>query len=295
MKPKTSSRSIDLNMLARKAGVSELASIGSVVTRVMQIIRNPNSSVGDLKELIEIDPPLSAKVLRRSNSAYYGLKRAISSIQESIVFLGFNALKELALNLKIGKLFENDIAIGMYSRKILWKHSLAVALCAKYIYRREFREHGEDIYSAGLLHDIGIIVEEQFLPTQFKEIISKTETELKELESVEKEFLGFTHSDIGEKITIAWNMPEDLIKCIAYHHAPLRVPPEYIRGTYVIFISDYICNKNGLGFEPVLENDEKLYVDFLARLNLSEDSIELILCDVQDELAEMEKNGELYP
>jgi len=286
---------LSLENLVRKAGQSELASIGSVVNRIMQLIRNPNSSALELKALIEIDPPLCAKILRRANSAYYGLKRRVSAIQEAIVMIGFNNIREMTLSLKVGKLFEDEKEIGSYSRKKLWKHSLAVALCGKNIYRKEFREHGDDIYSAALLHDIGIMAEEQFMPEFFQELMLETAESKSLFIEREKALAGYDHTDVGRDLTLSWKLPEEMTKAIAFHHRPLGVNPDFAKLTMTISIAEHICNINGLGFEGSSETQSENYLSCLSNLKLERDNVEIIFEDVQTELERMENAGELYP
>lgn len=286
---------LSLEHLVRKAGQSELSSIGSVVNRIMQLIRNPNSSAVELKGLIEIDPPLCAKILRRANSAYYGLKRRVSAIQEAIVMIGFNNIREMTLSMKIGKLFEDDREIGNYSRKKLWKHSLAVALCCKNIYRKEFREHGDDIYSTALLHDIGIMAEEQFMPEFFQEMMLKKVESQSLFIELEKSLSGYDHTDVGRDLVQSWKLPEEMTRAIAFHHRPLAVKPDFARLTMTIFIAEHICNINGFGFEGFSETQNENYINCLSNLKLENDNIEIIFEDVQMELEKMEQSGELYP
>lgn len=280
--------------LIAKASVSELATIGPVLSKIVEIIRDPDSSIADLKNLIDVDPPLSAKVLRRANSAYYGLRREVLSIQEAIVFLGFRTLREIALTLKAGKIFESGMETGTYSRKELWKHSLAIALCSKNIYRKEFRQHGDDIYSAALLHDIGIMVIEQFAPDIFEEIINTVETGGQAIEDVEKELLGYHHADIGMELAVRWNLPSEIVKAIGYHHSPLRALDEFSKPTMVIFVSDYICKTIGIGFRDSTAGKEELYLKCLERLDLVQENIEIIADEVMEDLKAMEESGDLY-
>ena len=98
-----------------------------------------------------------------------------------------DALKELALRQKVCEVFDGDSTIEGYSRNLLGKHSVAVALLGKMIYRREFGQKGENIYVAGLLHDIGIIALDQFCQDDFKPIIVKTKTKKKNQTKIEKE------------------------------------------------------------------------------------------------------------
>jgi len=280
--------------LIAKASVSELATIGPVLSRIVEIIREPDSSISDLKNLIDVDPPLSAKVLRSANSAYYGLRRAVLSIQEAIVFLGFRMLREIALTLKAGKIFESGMETGSYSRKELWKHSLSIALCAKNIYRKEFRQHGDDIYSAALLHDIGIMVIEQFAPETFTGIINTVEEGHLCIEDVEKQLLGYNHADIGMELAVRWNLPAEITKAIGFHHSPLRVPEEFAKPTMVIFVSDYICKTMEIGFHDSTASKEELYMKCLERLNLIPENIEIIADEVMEDLKTMEESGDLY-
>lgn len=291
---KTKDRPVKLTTLISKAGASELSSIGTVVSRIIKIIRDPDASISTLREQIEIDPPLSAKILRRANSAYYGIKRNITSIHEAIVIIGFNPMKELILSLKISKLFDGTSTVHNYSRKELWKHSLGVALSSKYIYRREFREHGESVYSAALLHDIGLMVEEQFAYPQFKQALKMADEDNISLYEAEKTVFGFTHPRIAGQLTQNWNFPEELVKPIEAHHKPAGLEDECGRLARVIFISDFLCCKNNIGYCEIKEGNEDEYQQYLEELNLNQDSLDIIIEDIQEELEEMEARGELY-
>ena len=160
-----------LNQIVRLVNESDISSIKNVVSGIIKIINNPNSTVSDLKHLIEIDAPLSSKVLKIANSAFYYRGRRVSDIKQAIIWIGYDSIKELALSQKVCNIFKKNPSVNGYSRAALWKHCIAVALFSKLVFRREFGERGDNIYAAGLLHDIGIIAEDQFfqqMPTRFK-------------------------------------------------------------------------------------------------------------------------------
>ena len=165
----------DLNRIVRLVDEGEggISSIKNITAGIIGIVNDPESSARDLKKLIELDPPLTAKILRVANSAYYAPKKKISDIGHAIVNIGFNTVKELALSQKVCEIFNQKERIGGYSRVFLWNHSISTALLGKMIYRKEFGKKGDNIYVAGLLHDIGIIVEDQFLHDDFKLILKK--------------------------------------------------------------------------------------------------------------------------
>jgi len=282
-----------LARLVNEAANSELASIGSIVFKIMEITKNPDSTATDLKETIEVDPPLSAKVLRRANSAQYGINRSVTSIQEAIVFMGFNAVKELALSLKVGNVFKDEKVVNGYSKKELWKHSLGVALCAKSIYRREYSEKGETVYSAGLLHDIGLIVEDQYARENFKEITRRVTTDEVSLVDAEKEIQGFDHCRIARDLTKSWKLPPELIAAVTYHHQPLRVDPIYAKEAYTLFIADYLCSKYNVGYVGQKDLNSDAFERCCTLMKLEPLALEIIIEDVIQELAEMEEREEL--
>ena len=124
---------IELSELVEEVNKSDISSIKQVIIQLIQIMNDPKAGAKDLQGIIEKDPPLSARLLKISNSAYYGFRRKISKILEAIVSIGFDAVKELALSQKVCELFNNSEAFEGFSRVALWEHSLAVALCGKYI------------------------------------------------------------------------------------------------------------------------------------------------------------------
>jgi len=292
MIPKSKSKA-QLKQLVQKAASSELASIGSIVFKITAITKNPDSTATDLKETIEVDPPLSAKVLRRANSAQYGISRSVTSIQEAIVFMGFNAVKELALSLKVSDVFKDETIVNGYSKKMLWKHSLAVAMCAKSIYRREYSEKGETIYSAGLLHDIGLIVEDQYAHENFELITGKVLNEEVSLVDAEKEVQGFDHCRIARDLTGSWKLPPDLVAAVTYHHQPLWVDPIYAKEAYTLFIADFLCSKYSVGYVGQADLDHDAFERCCTLMNLEPLALEIIIEDVIQELAVMEEREEL--
>ena len=129
----------------------------------------------------------------------------------------------------------------------MWRHSVAVALFSKMIFRREFGERGENIYIAGLLHDIGIIVEDQFLHEDFKKCLRELKEKNKNLPGAEKEVFNLTHSDIGKSITGNCNFPTDLVIAIGYHHNQLSVPDENLKIVMTLHVAECFFQYNGLG------------------------------------------------
>ena len=285
---------LTLEELVKVASESEVKSINSVVKKLLEIVNDPNSSALDLRREIEIDPPLSAKVLRRANSAYYGLKTAVGSIQNAIVLIGFNAIREMALNLKVGEYFSKGISSPIYTRKNLWEHSLAVALCAKNIYRWEWKLEGNEIYSYALLHDLGMLVEEQFLEKDFKsllDLLQKNKTSSPT--QLEKNMFGYTHSDIDKSLMEAWNFPAEMSKICSLHHDPFILDSSVSRALLTIHISEYLANHYKMGHDCFTSIDEKTFHLALKELKLSQDAMLFIAKETMKTLSKMKESGEL--
>jgi len=280
-----------LEKIVQMVNKSEMASVQNVVSGITKIINDPGSSAKDLKEIIQIDPPLTGKLLKLANSVYYSPRSEISEIQQAIIWVGYDALKELALRQKVCEVFDGDSDIEEYSRTLLWKHSVAVALLGKMIYRREFGKKGENIYVAGLMHDIGIIALDQFCQDDFRLILSKAKTEKKNQTKTEKEVLGFDHTEVGKAITDSWNLPQELVEVIGCHHNPDNIAREFVRPSLTLYVADYVCQQKRLGYGDAPIRDKELFRKCLKRLELSSYALDLIVEDVEQELLKMEEQG----
>jgi len=270
---------------------SDISSIRNVVSGIVRIINDPNSTAKDLKEMIQIDPPLTGRVLRVANSAYYASRKEISELQQAIIWIGYDALKEMALSQKVCEIFVKDASIESFSRALLWKHSVAVAILAKLIFRREFGERGENIYAAGLLHDVGIIVEDQFFQDEFKQILIKSENEKKNLIKAENEILGVMHTEIGKAITDNWNLPEELVVAIGCHHNPEKAPERFSRIISTLYIADFFCQERDIGYSDAPFQDEAVFKECLMKLDVQPHALDLIANDMEQELKKMEDEG----
>lgn len=291
MKP--NDEALDLDKLVAKVNRSDISSTSVIVNKILQVVRDQNASAMQLRDVMEVDPTLTAKVLKRANSAYYAVPKAISSVQQAIVFLGFSTIRELAMSMTVGSLFGGEATIGGYSRKKLWKHSLAVAMLCKDIYQKEFNDSGDDVYSIGLLHDFGVIVEEQFLKSGFKNAIAQTFEKRTNLHEEEKAVFGYDHCAISKKIMKLWNLPDEFSVASGFHHRPFAAPPDHAQATKTLFIADFMCQKYGIGMPAFTMLDEAAFAKCLEQLNLDAQAVELILEDVQEELQRLEDAGEL--
>lgn len=280
-----------LKPLLEKIENSEISSIKNVTQGIIRIINDPDSNAKDLKDIVEIDPPLTAKVLRTANSAYYFSRVHISDIEQAVIWIGFDKLKEIALSQKVCEIFQKKKTVRSYSRERLWKHSVATAILGKMIYRMEFGERGENIYVAGLLHDIGIITEDQFFWDEFKMVLERVAVGRTTFLEDERATWGYDHSDIGEAISENWQFPPQLCACIGAHHNPFEAPEEHRRMAATLFMSNFLCHEAKIGFFDKYTADRVTFDRCLDFLGMDKMSLDLIVDDMKVEIQKMEAQG----
>lgn len=279
--------------LVDMVNISEISSIRQSVTSIIRVIQDPQATVKELKSVIILDPPLAAQVLKTANSAYYSrtYKQTFVDIEQAIIWLGSDAIKELALNQKVCEIFDKADGFQEFSRKSLWRHSIAVAQMAKSIYRKEFGLRGENAYVAGLLHDIGIIAEDQFLSEDFKEVIALSCQQFVHISQAEQQMFGYEHGDVGAAICFSWSLPAELIAVIGNHNTPRNIEAPFARLAATLYIADYYCQNNGFNFGVVPKNDVHLFNECLLIAELNAYALELIFRNVKEELNHMTNHG----
>ncbi len=280
-----------MQKIIQQVNESDMASMGNIVSGIFQLLNNPNSTINELKEIIIVDPPLAAKILKLANSAYYGSSVPIDEIDKALIWIGFDAVAELALNQKSLEMSDSQEIIGSYSSGLLWKHNVSVALFVKFLYRREFGERGESAYLAGLLHNIGTIAIDQFSHDEFTQILIESEASNRDQNIVEKEILGFDHAELGKAIVESWNLSSEIAQAIGFHHNLSNVSEDYSKMTTAIYLANYYVFKKNFGYSDSVHQAEKSFLQAVERLNIPPLSFKLIGKDVESELNKMKESG----
>ncbi|MCP5051146.1 MAG: HDOD domain-containing protein [bacterium] len=283
----------NIQHLVDKVNLSEISSIRHSISSIVRVINDPRSTVKELKETIQLDPPLAARVLRTANSAYYSRSgnRTFTEIEQAIIWMGSATIRELALNQKVCEIFDEEEGPENYSRKALWRHSIAVATLAKSIFRKEFGLRGENAYAAGLLHDIGIIAEAQFLPAEFNSIIQYSRANTTDIALAEQEILGYDHAEVGAAICKSWGLPDELVAAIGGHYNPGKSNVKFSRIASTIYISNYFCKENGFGFGFAHVKDPQMFRECLDIMEVKPHALDIIFKSVKKDLNKMKEKG----
>jgi putative nucleotidyltransferase with HDIG domain len=225
----------------RAEAIRELSTLPSVILRILEVMNNPMADARDVeKEIIE-DPIITSKVLKMSNSPFYGTDRNISNISQAVVLMGFTEVQNIALSVSIFSRFL--MPTKMFDRRQFWEHCYATGVTAEALQRR-VNAHTNDGFVAGLLHDIGRIVLDQYFPDEFEEVMAVADNQRISLFEAERKVLGVTHGDIGFWVTEKWNLPTMLTDSILFHHTPFSCRESYVL-TSIIHVADIISKAFG--------------------------------------------------
>ncbi len=207
------------------AGAGELAALPQVVMRVLDLTASPGATAADLERALASDPVLAAKIMALANSAYYGLPRRLTSLREAVVFLGFKAIRSLALAITAFAGFLGKSDAASLARRAVWHHSLRAAACARTLVpllpapaREGFGV--EDAFTGALLHDIGKMALDRSQHALFVSLTQMAHKHSARFHEVEAGVLPFGHALIGAQLAGQWNLPPALCEAIAFHHAP---------------------------------------------------------------------------
>jgi putative nucleotidyltransferase with HDIG domain len=231
----------------RKLGtaVERMPAFPQSVQKILDLTRDINCLPKDLVVVIEKDPVMTMKILKVINSAYYSLPAKITSVNQSVVYLGLNTIKNLALSIAAVGMLPRFNTSGFDIQRYLL-HSLTTAAVARQVavqFARGQLDPG-DAYIAGLLHDFGKAVYAQFMSHEFHEALAVSKEKQIPLHLAEQEMIGADHALVGSMLATKWQFPEHLVACIRDHHNPEAEPTPLMD---CVRVADQICRKLSFG------------------------------------------------
>jgi len=257
--------------------LGELPTLPHVVQKLASTIGRANVSAEDIGLLIEKDQVLSAKVLRLANSPFYGFPARIASVGHAVVVLGLNVVKGLTL---CATAFDIMKDAGMDQ---LWRHSLGVAITAQVIGTRLAVKNPEEVFVAGLLHDIGKVVLYVKWPDVGHRIQTAHRSNHRPMMDVERELLDLTHADVGAWLAQAWHLPTALREPIQFHHTPMAAQEATLQ-TAIVHVADILVKGLGCG-NPGDDQVPPLSSQAWNLVGLDEAALDACLAKASDEFA----------
>lgn len=262
--------------------ISHIATLPEVTMRIIQLVEDPDSTAQDLNKVITNDPALGARILKVVNSAFYGLPGQIGSINRAIVLLGLNAVKNIAIAASLAKLFRGGRICPQFDARELWTFSISSATATRLLADRVGLGLPDEAFLAGLIHDLGIMVEVQAARPKFAEVMQKLDdTEGATLRQVETEVFGADHEQFGAGLCKLWKFPQSFAYVTGFHHRPSELPENHRTLATLVHIAEIICAQQKLGFTRSVETLE-IDPGLMSEVGLTE----AYLKEVHDKLPE---------
>ena len=224
------------------SAIESVRPIPQVILKILRTISDQNSASLTLANQIKSDQVLSAKVLRLCNSASVSLRSEVDSVEKAAQILGEKAILRLAL--ASGTEFFYTQCKEGYSlcKGGLYYHSLATAVLAEDLARQTKLATPDTAYSAGLLHDIGKVVLDQFVAPLSLFFYRRTQVEGADLCRVETEQFGVSHPEMGERLAKNWSLPIHLVDTIRHHHQPEQATVDS-HLTHLVYLADLLSSR----------------------------------------------------
>lgn len=255
----------------------------------LEVFRATDSGVVSAQAVADIilrDQALTARILRLSNSAFYGSARKIMNVSEAVVVLGFRTIRSLSLVAASYPWMMREYQGYRLGPMQLWTHAYATATGAKVIAQHVGRIDEESAFVAGLLHDIGKTVLSLWMKDRLEAALHLCEVDSITFDDAERRLLGYDHAMVGGALAEEWSFPKELVEVITYHHRPAEA--QHNRLVDVVHIADYIAMVLGYG----LGGDSMAYrldSGSFDRLGMTNGDLPRLSGDIIDNCKQFEK------
>ncbi len=256
-----------MNILQRLSEIHELPTLPEVVLRIQAMVNSDEGDAKMLSRIIEQDPAVASKILKIANSSFYSSSQRITSITRAITRIGFNEVGHIALAISLIKKFSGKSDILDY--KQFWRHALTGAFLTSMVAKTSkvaFSDaERQALFLSGLLHDIGILIYDQFFHEEFERIIqyaySKNMTYLEAEQNVTP---SATHAALGAALLELWKTDFLVTSGVRFHHTPQKAPVNHRAVVSAAYFSEYILCTSGLEcFEGFISNGDKDILHYL--------------------------------
>lgn len=279
--------------------IKDLPVFPQVAIKILQIQEeNIDISFKELESIILLDPALTAKILKVANSALYARQREITNLQQALTLLGFKMVKSLVLLVSALNVYSKNVksqqqataaTVTKTSTAMIWRHSVITAFISKYVATRiKQDDKKEDVFVAGLLHDIGRLI----MMIKFKEkyeqyIAYLNQMQYEDIREIEEKIFEINHQDIGKIILEKWNFPDELIDAVAQHHVA-QIDSKYKTTVQIVGIANLFAKI--IENENLSQSDKELLTAFSKALNITQDDYNYLTGEIVNAL----QRDELY-
>ncbi|MFZ0198379.1 MAG: HDOD domain-containing protein [Candidatus Sulfotelmatobacter sp.] len=232
-------------LLQRLEGLRQIPTIPGVLAPLLRYLQQPveQLDVQKVTDLLSQDKSLAAQCLQMANSPLFGPSQRVQSLRGAVVSLGFHHVSDIAMSCGVLNLLPSDRT--SLDPVAFWEHSLGGALVCRRVAREINFSDPAKAYLAGLLHDLGIIVNLWVLPKEFGTAWQTAKAEGIPLHEAEQRAMGFTHCDSGRLLAEQWQLAPELVEVVTYHHTPEKAV-EHGGLVALVQLADLLCRMSGL-------------------------------------------------
>ena len=272
--------------------LTSLPTLPAIAVRLLEVTIQDDTQANEVVKLIESDPSLASKIISLATNAATGISRNNASLSKAVVLLGFDAVRNAVLSIKVFETLQeaspNDMTVS-FDWAGFWKHSMAVACAAKRIIKLlNPKVDPEEAFICGLLHDIGKLALVSSLPKSYSRVIELTEASLANIADVENKILGVDHSIAGKRLGQKWNLPESVIETIWLHHSWINALPEVLTNPEIVqsvHLADIIAREQRIGYSgnhPIIDSS----LEVAVQLGCNPEDIEKITKQLLEDISQ---------
>jgi HD-like signal output (HDOD) protein/signal transduction histidine kinase len=217
-----------------------LPSLPQILLKLIELCNSEESTFKDISQIINKDVSLSAKVIKMVNSAYYGVPKRVTDINQSLVILGQNAIKNIAISTSVTQAFSRAKDDSVFSLKVFWRHSLMCAILSKLIAKKISYASPDEAFLTGLLHDIGKLVLWVNFPREYADILKSSQDQWDLILAGEARH-GATHCEVGAWLINRWKLQSFMADAVRYHHEAIDRIQDALPLVKIIYVGNILC------------------------------------------------------
>jgi HD-like signal output (HDOD) protein len=267
--------------------IPEISALPSAAAHVLKLVQDPDAGVGTIMEAIEYDPVLTTEILRLANTAYFAGPRSVGSLREAGVMFGTQRILQLVLATAVFPIARQPLKGYDLPPGQLIRYSMSVAIGAEQLAALCGRPAPNHTFTSGLLSDIGKIVLGTFLEVDAAPIVQLASSEGLSFEIAERRILGIDHAEVGALLLEAWNVPENVINTVRWHHDPDHSEGDHYVAD-LVHVASHLSAGFGLG-GGIDGLNYRPHESALSRLKADHVMLERAACNMLTGLAQIQQ------
>lgn len=258
-----------------------LPTIPQVLSEAMKMLDNPGVPHRNIEKLLEREPGITTKLVKVANSPYYGAGK-VQSVGRALQVLGQQQLKSIVTGVAMQSMLHNKNWQSVFDRVGYFKHSLATAIACRVLGRLRCPAMAEELYTAGMMHDIGLVVMERFIPYELSTNLAESRRMKVPLWEIEQQRLGYDHAEVGGILAERWGFTQTTINAIRYHHEPEK-DEKTVEASRIVALANLIAHQCGYCNNQA-EESQPMDPYLMMQLEITEGNITLITEVIQQEI-----------